>query len=714
MHRAQSSLALRKTLAATAIVAATSLVLAGARLHNAAVPAATAAQPSRWSLVDQDGGVTRAVAWDGRWLYLGVGPRLYVVGRCGIPEPNVVGRTGVMSAIVRDVVVDGDRAWVALGPAGVAAVDVSNLADPREGPPTSLPGVVADVPGEALALALAGDRLWVAGTAGVHVVDVAGDAPRVVAHATGPGGQFGGPAFDIAVDEGGRAVVAWGAHGLRVLEVAGGAIRELGRDPRDDWFAEALDVADGIAWVAGQGNSLRAIDVSDPARPRERSQTAFTVSGGQASDIAVAAENGWVSIAFFGVDVQGREGVRLHTYRSDGDAPRGVLASMHPLGLPTVGEEWVGGSGIAVAIAWPWVVVAADRYGLGQYQELSRANGGEGTEPVDDPVWFVPIPPVESMASGRHGVWLAAGPSGALPLDAGTTGYPRSHWDWTGARDVAVLDDGATALVAGEELKWVGAGTGSERAAILLTLFDARGLERVAADADLAVAAGREQGFVVVEAPSGQDPAIRAVLPVVDPTLGFAVLPRGIAVDASARRAALVDGNWLHLFDLTDRAAPRRVATLEIPGGIGVALAGERAWVASELGELVGVDIGRPAEPRIVATGAGLAGAVAVAVVDDRAFVALGVAGVAVVRLGDAPAVEAIVDTPGAAIDVARAHDEPGGGVWVADREGGVVLVADIAGLPVPVPTPVPLPTSCPLPPGTLLLPFAAREHAGP
>lgn len=714
-------------LATLALALATFAVWLAPRVALPIGAAAAVAQAPNWSLIDQAGGVTRAVAWDGRWLYLGVGPRLVVIGRCGDPEPNAVGQSGPMPGIVHDIAVGGDRVWVALGAAGVAAVDVGNPADPRAGPPTRLPGAVADVPGEALALALAGDRLWVAGTAGVHAFDVSRGIARPSGHLIAPAGGFGGAALDIAVDEAGRAYVAWSMHGLRVLEVEDGAIREVGRDPRGDWFAEALDVAGGIAWVAGQGGTLRAIDVTDPARPVERSAVPFTEPEEPMADLSVAVTSDRVFVA--GADVGAGNSVVLQELTADPDLPRRISEISNGFGSPVAPEEWLAGSGTALATAWPFAFVAADRYGLAPLRDRSPAAVDAAERAWEAAGWLVAVPPAEAVdAAAAGGGWLAAGSRGPRPFHGFFSafgvveaGSPAWFGGALAARDVALVGDGRTALAAADALLWVGPSTGpGDPAAFLATLTARSGLERVAADAGLAVAAGPE-GLVVVDVPDDQAPVVRATLPVTDPALGFAVLARDVAIDGAARRAALVDGTWLYLYDLADSAAPRLTATLEVPGSTsGVDLAGDMAWVATEFGGLVGVDIRDAAAPRIASTLAGLEGARAIDVAAGgaRAFVALGAAGVAIVRLGDAPAVEAVVDTPGsaegvAAVDVSEPGDPtPNDGVWVADREGGVVLIADAANATGP--RSVPRPTSCPLPPGTLLLPFAARELAAP
>jgi hypothetical protein len=104
--------------------------------------------------VGQIGGATLAVAVQGRYAYVGVGPRLVVVDVGDPARPVEVGRTGVLPGVVRDVAVSGSYAYVADGDAGLRVIDVSNPSSPRE--------VGAyDTPGDAWGVAVSGTMpMW--------------------------------------------------------------------------------------------------------------------------------------------------------------------------------------------------------------------------------------------------------------------------------------------------------------------------------------------------------------------------------------------------------------------------------------------------------------------------------------------------------------------------------------------------------------------------
>ncbi|TEU11421.1 MAG: hypothetical protein E3J25_08095 [Anaerolineales bacterium] len=83
-----------------------------------------AAHQPAWNveLVGQIGGPTYAVAVQGNYAYIGVGPRLVVLDVSNPARPSVAGQTIVLPGLVRDVYAAGDYAYVAAGEAGLRVV----------------------------------------------------------------------------------------------------------------------------------------------------------------------------------------------------------------------------------------------------------------------------------------------------------------------------------------------------------------------------------------------------------------------------------------------------------------------------------------------------------------------------------------------------------------------------------------------------------------
>lgn len=148
-----------------------------------------------------------------------------------------------------------------------------------------------------------------------------------------------------------------------------------------------------------------------------------------------------------------------------------------------------------------------------------------------------------------------------------------------------------------------------------------------------------------------------------------------------ARPIALDAWGKLYVLDVADPAPVRVLATAATSRrATGVAVRGDRAYVAYDGEGLDVLDVADPAAPRRLGA-AGLAGLSThgVAVAGTTAYVAAGEAGVAIVDVADpsAPALRAVLDTAGLATQVAAE------GTWLYVADGGPELVVVDAGDPV-------------------------------
>ncbi len=80
-------------------------------------------------LVGQVGGASEAVALDGSYAYLGVGPRLVVLSVADASHPAVLGQSPALGGIVHDVAVADGLAYVAAGHS-LHILDISEPARP--------------------------------------------------------------------------------------------------------------------------------------------------------------------------------------------------------------------------------------------------------------------------------------------------------------------------------------------------------------------------------------------------------------------------------------------------------------------------------------------------------------------------------------------------------------------------------------------------------
>jgi hypothetical protein len=80
-------------------------------------------------LVGQIGGRCYAVAVQGSYAYIGIGPRLAVLDISNPAHPTPVGRTAVLPDLVQDIALAGTLAYVADGEAGLVILRYRPLSE---------------------------------------------------------------------------------------------------------------------------------------------------------------------------------------------------------------------------------------------------------------------------------------------------------------------------------------------------------------------------------------------------------------------------------------------------------------------------------------------------------------------------------------------------------------------------------------------------------
>ena len=206
--------------------------------------------------VGQTGGVTRSVAAQGAYAYVGEGPRLTILNVSNPGQPAVVGRSPALPGVVFDVAVSGDLAYVADGIGGLQIVDIT---------PASVPvklGAFA-TQGEATSVVVSGDYAYLADyNAGLHIVDIsnpsAPDEVGLFASALNP--------IDVAI-AGNYIYLAEEGYGLRVIDVSDpanpieiGQFQTLG-------YPQGVAVYDHYAYLSVGGDGVYVLDVADPTHP---------------------------------------------------------------------------------------------------------------------------------------------------------------------------------------------------------------------------------------------------------------------------------------------------------------------------------------------------------------------------------------------------------------------------------------------------------------
>lgn len=548
---------------------------------------AKAQEPFHLSVLGQVGGVGHAAAWDGQRLYAGIGPRLTVWDAADPDHPVPLGESGILPGIVRDIVLAGGYAYAALDPFGLG---VLSLEDPDN--PVWVGGWEAPAP--AVALAYQPPHLFLAmGPAGVAVLDVSDAArPAEVTRLDTPGN-----AADVEVCGAGLLAIADGpAGGLRLWD-----IHDLDAPAEQGYFdtpgdANAAACAGGIAWVADGLPGLLGISVANPGAPAEigrynspgdarhvvlRGGVAYLADGwlGGLSIISLADPAHPSRLSRLDTD-----GLALAVAVGDGtaavvDGPLpGIqlvdVASMTAPArrgvIPSPGYAWdvdvAGGVAyVANGLGGLWTVSVADphhplplaimRSGPASLDEWARRAGivlpanaalGElytGAEALGIRV----AGPRAYLADGWAGLRVISVANPALPQLLSTAGTAGTAQALDVAGDMVYVADGT----GGMRVIWVGAPTVPQEIGASTAPADAAD---VAVSGYMAYVADRLAGLRSIAIVHPEHPVPYGLFPLAGPALG---------VDVAGTWAVVAEGPvGAHVVDVSDPTDMRRLSTV--------------------------------------------------------------------------------------------------------------------------------------------------------
>ncbi len=238
-------------------------------------------------LVGQIGGAAMAVAVQGNFAYVGVGPRLVILDISDPTSPAIVGQTNVFPHYAVGVDVVGSYAYVANGYSGLRIVDVSDSATPTE--------VGYYDTWYVSGVAVTGSFAYVA-DGDLRIVDISDPAaPTEVGFYSTPS-----TARDITVVEN-YVYIADGFSGLRIVDVSSPTSpTEVGSY---DTPGHAFDVTlvGSYAYIAdGSDGGLVIVNVSDPADP---TKVGSYDTPGSAHGLAVTGNHAYIADGLSGVRV---------------------------------------------------------------------------------------------------------------------------------------------------------------------------------------------------------------------------------------------------------------------------------------------------------------------------------------------------------------------------------------------------------------------------
>jgi len=295
-------------------------------------PTKPTSEPELLKVVGQIGGSTQAVAIQEDYAYIGTGVRLEIVDVSNPASGLIVGATEPLEGEVRDIVVNGDFAYVAAaggglniinlsdpaqatvqggydtlgytesvtvaehyayladGPNGLSIVDISNPAEPIEIGTAYELNYVFDV-------AIAGHFAYLAATgAGLLVVDVSNPAQPVEL------GSHDTPGYAYGVTASGTSLyIADGWEGLQVFDISNPAQPKFMETYNTTGWAMDIAAVDAKLYVADAFGGLHIVDITNAAKPTELGS--YRVPDGHAQSLAISGSIAYVADIYHGVHI---------------------------------------------------------------------------------------------------------------------------------------------------------------------------------------------------------------------------------------------------------------------------------------------------------------------------------------------------------------------------------------------------------------------------
>jgi len=446
---------------------------------------------------------------------------------------------------------------------------------------------------------------------------------------------------------------------LRVLDVSTPA------NPKEVGFydtpgaAYGVAVAGSYAYVAGgYSGGLRVMDVSSPAWPTE---VGSCDTPGEARGVAVAGSYAYVADGVYG-------GLR-------------VMDVSDPANPTEVGSFVAPGDvrGVAVGASGYVYVAAGDYRGL-RVMDVSAPSNPTVAGFFDTPGYAYGVAVAGSyayVADGHGGLRVVNVSTPSNPMEVGLYDTPQGAWDVSVAGDYAYVAE--TPVWDGSQ--YVGGGL-----RVVDVSTPAKPTEVGFCDTPgsaLAVAIAGDRAYVA------DGSAGLRVVDVSDPTspmeVGFCQVWSPLVVAVAGRFAYLGNEDVLWVIDISNPANPWAVDYVSVPGTFAaydVAILGGYAYVANSRGSLKVVDISSAGDPREVGSYTTPAGAYAVAIAGNYAYVAGGFPAhypnsrasylvVVDVSTPASPTEVALTNTPGWPESVAVA----GNYIYVAEGEGGLLIL---------------------------------------
>lgn len=328
-----------------------------------------------WEIVGQAGGPTQAAAWIGDLGVVGIGPRLVVLDLSDPHNPLELGSTTPFPYFVEDITLVDERAYVAVGGAGMRIVDLTDPAHPVEIGAWDSPGYAEGVQ-VFQSWAFLADSLD-----GLRVLNISDPAnPQEVAQV------YSDHVVNdvILVQQPGQimAYMAAGGEGVLAADVSQPSSPVESGWSDTSGYAYALATSGPRLFVADGWNGIQVMNITDPSHLEKVNALALP---GWALDVTVDGSQAYVACGSNGVqvvDLSDLENPALVGSAGGGGLSRGVAASdsvvlvadilnglqvfeaSPPSGIVQAGQFTLAPNGFKVVVDGTYAYVVTNERGL--------------------------------------------------------------------------------------------------------------------------------------------------------------------------------------------------------------------------------------------------------------------------------------------------------------------------------------------------------------
>ena len=584
-------------------------------------------------LVGQIRGSTEAVAIQGNFAYIGIGPRLVILNISDPAHPVFVGKTAVLPGIVWDISISGSYAYVAAESGGLRIINISNPAAPTE-------AGFYDTPGYAYGVAISGSYAYVADSgSGLQIINITNPAIPTLA------GVYDtlGYAFGVAVS-GSYAYVADSTSGLQIINITNPAIPTFAGVYNTLGSAYGVAVSGSYAYVADYDKGLQIINITNPAIP--------TLAGS------------YIPIGYvFGVTISGS-----YAYVANGGGGLRIINITNPVTPSEVGFYDTPGYSNSVAISGNYAYVADETRGV---RIINITNLSAPSEVG----FYATSGYARGLAVSGSYAYVADSDSGLMIIDITNPSAPSEvgFYDTPGyAYDVAI--SGSYAYVADEYYSLRIINITNPAAPTEEGFYITPDLSYgVAVSGSYAYVADKAGGLQIINI---TNPALPTLAGSYD-TLGNAY---DVAVSGSYAYVADETGG-LRIINITNPANPTLAGSYDTQGNAyGVAVSGGYAYIADDYYGLRIINITNPAAPTEAGFYVTPGYAYAVAVSGSYAYVADYNRGLSIINITNpaSPTLAGFYETPGFASGIVKS----GNYLYLADRPGGLFILSKSCTIP--------------------------------